>query len=203
MKTPRAIEQFIEAFSKLPSIGPRQATRLAFYLINLGKAEIKHLSSALGSLQNVDVCKQCFFISESKSNSKGLCDICSDLGRKPGTIMIVEKETDLLSVEKTSKFNGRYMIIGDLNRNGSVDASQRLRISALKKQIQDDLSGSASEIIIGLNPTTIGDLTASIIKQELSSHSKKITRLGRGLPTGGEIEFADEETLGSALDRRN
>jgi recombination protein RecR len=116
--------------------------------------------------------------------------------------MIVEKETDLMSIERTRKFNGRYLIIGELTKGGILDASQRLRISHLKSVIEKALSGQADEIIIATNPTTYGDLNAMVIKNELEGYAKKFTRLGRGIPTGGEIEFADEDTLEQALERR-
>jgi len=204
MKTPEPIEKFIEVFAKLPSIGPRQATRLAFYLVNLGKSEMQIISQAVKGLLNLKICKNCFYVySTEKSADDGLCSICGDKNRDQDLVMILEKETDLLSIERTNKYSGRYLILGDLKKNATLDTAQKLRINSLKTYIKQNFGGSAKEIIIAINPTTIGDLTASIIAQELKGSAKKISRLGRGLPTGGEIEFADEETLGSALERRN
>src|SRR3989344_9680675 len=105
MRTPEPIEKFIEAFAKLPSIGPRQATRLAFYIVNLGKAELQLIASAVQGLLTLKVCKNCFYVYTSKDAAGGLCGICSDENRQQSIIMIVEKETDLLSIEKTRKFS--------------------------------------------------------------------------------------------------
>ncbi|MBI5147976.1 MAG: recombination protein RecR [Parcubacteria group bacterium] len=196
---PEPIRKFISRFSSLPSIGPRQAARLAFQLISRGKTEIKDVADAVAGLQTIGVCERCFFIHENKN---GLCGICSDAGRKAGAIAIVEKETDLLSLERTGKFSGRYLVLGRLDKGGMFENSQKGRLRTLIKTIKEELDGSADEIVIAISPTTVGDLNASVIAKELRPYAKKITRLGRGLPTGGEIEFADEETLGEAIKNR-
>ncbi len=196
---PESIKRFIDAFSKLPSIGPRQATRLAFYLINSGKANIEETSKAIGNLKNIKICQECFFI---HSNSDSLCNICKDKNRTSNVVMIVEKETDLISIERTKKYPGKYLILGELTKSGVLESVQKLRLNSLKNLIKNR-DGQIDEIIIGINPTTYGDLNAMLISKELQGLSKKITRLGRGIPTGGEIEFADEETLTSAFERRS
>ena len=197
---PEPIKNFVDIFSKLPSIGPRQATRLAFYLISGGKNKLEESSKAIADLKSVKICSDCFFIHSNKDN---LCNICRDQNRKKDVIMIVEKETDLISVERTKKFHGRYLILGELAKTGILESSQKLRLSNLKNFIKKEAGGQAEEIIIATNPTTYGDLNAMIIKKELGGFAKNFTRLGRGIPTGGEIEFADEETLEQALKRRS
>ncbi len=203
---PEPIKKFIDIFSKLPSIGPRQATRLAFYLISSGKNSLTEASRAIDDLKNIKICSDCFF---THSNSANICNICMDKSRKKEIIMILEKETDLISIERTKRFTGRYLILGELAKSGTLDSIQKLRLSNLKNFIQKNFgalsesSGQAEEIIIATNPTTYGDLNALIIKKELAGFAKKFSRLGRGIPAGGEIEFADEETLGQALERRN
>jgi len=212
---PDPIKKFAEEFSKLPSIGPRQATRLAFYISSLGKNKIKEITDVISGLNNLETCPRCFR-THSPSTSSGqagkakLCGICSDPTRSKSIIAIVEKETDLMSLEKTKKFNGWYLIIGELHKNGELEPEQKLRLSALKSFIKKELNGhstssgqaKADEIILAVNPTIYGDLNASLLKKELAEYAGKITRLGRGIPTGGEIEFADEETLGQAIDKR-
>lgn len=193
---PEAIKNFIEIVSKLPSIGPRQATRLAFHLINSGKNEIEKLEKVVFDLKKLKTCERCFFV------YTGSCPICSDKNRIQEVLAIVEKETDLISLEKTGKFNGQYLILGGLAKNGVLDPKQRLRLKSLAERIKKEFNGQAKEIIIALNPTTFGDFTGSLIKQEFKSLAQKITHLARGVPTGGEIEFADEETLGSAFEGR-
>lgn len=193
---PDPIKKFIDFFSALPSIGPRQATRLAFYILRQGRGAVSELARALAGLGGLKPCAQCFFPGQGS-----LCAICSNPQRKKDVIAIVEKETDLMSLEKTKKFGGRYLILGELGKDGVLESEQKLRLNNLKNFIQKQF-GQAEEIIIALNPTTLGNMEAELIIQELKPFAKKITRLGRGLPTGGEIEFADEDTLGGALENR-
>lgn len=197
---PDPIKKFVDVFSRLPSIGPRQATRLAFHLLELGKNEIRDLSLAVNNLQELGHCPACFFV---HSGQQELCLICSNRQRKKETIMVVEKETDLISLERAKRFFGHYFIIGDLKKCGGLEADQKLKIKSLQNRIKKELGGSAEEIILAINPTTYGDLNSAFLAQELKGFAKKITRLGRGIPTGGEIEFADEETLGGAFDNRS
>lgn len=200
MKLPRSIAKVIDALSELPSIGPRQATRLAFFFVSQGANAMHDLARALDELKTIKVCERCFFV---HGNAGALCDICGDPNRDQRTIIIIEKETDLLSLEHTKKFKGRYFILGGVPKTGLLVEWQKLRLQGLKVFIQKELGGAADEIVLAFNPTSVGDFHASLIAKELAPFAKKISRLGRGLPTGGEIEFADDETLGSALERRS
>ncbi len=195
---PQSIKRFIDSFSNLPSIGPRQATRLAFYLASLDKATVDELERAVGGLKNLSRCEKCFFFKEGPAK---YCAICSSPERDQKTIAIVEKETDLLTLEKTGRFKGTYLILGKLADKGVIETAQKLRLASLKKRVASD-GGTLHELIIALNPTSIGDFTADIIKSEFKDLADKITRLSRGIPTGGEIEFADEATLESSLEHR-
>jgi recombination protein RecR len=204
MRLPLPIEKFIAKLSELPSLGPRQATRLAFHLLRTGENNMRELSEAIAGMRTVKPCSRCFFVYQSDAvKNGGLCDICRDPRRAQNVIMVVEKETDLLSLENAGKFNGRYFIIGEIPKTGILEDWQKLRLQNLKSCTQKELQGKAEEIILALNPTSTGDFNASLLARELESFAKKISRLGRGLPTGGEIEFADDETLGSALERRS
>lgn len=187
---PNNIRKFVEVLATLPGIGPRQAIRLAYHIVNQGKDFINDLVNAVSHLDQLRTCSICF----STTLNEELCSICSNPQRGKKLIAVVEKETDLVSLEKTKKFNGRYLILGDLKKDGILNNVQKLRLKTIK---------DAEEVILAINPTTYGDINAALIAQELKTSTKKITRLGRGIPTGGEIEFADEETLGSALDNRN
>ncbi|KKW48083.1 MAG: Recombination protein RecR [Parcubacteria group bacterium GW2011_GWA1_59_11] len=198
MNLPSSVRKLIQALSELPSIGPRQATRLVFYLIGRGEAHIHELARNLDQLKKIKVCERCFFIHE---NAGSLCNICSDPHRNQSVIMLVEKETDLTSLENTGRFKGRYLILGPIPKTGALEDWQKLRLQSLKSVIAKE--GQAEEIILGLNPTSVGDFHASLLVKELAGSAKKISRLGRGLPTGGEIEFADDETLGASLERRS
>ena len=211
---PEQIKKFIEIFSSLPGIGPRQATRLAFKLTEGGVGKIDETAKAVAQLKNLKLCKECFFIHQNKDD---LCDICADPKRQKNIIAVIEKETDLISLERSKKYKGRYLILGELPKSGVLESGQKLRLNNLKSFIKKNSSpanpgqdaqthsadsGQAEEIILALNPTTYGDLNAKILTKELEGFAKKISRLGRGIPTGGEIEFADPETLGQSLERR-
>ncbi|MDP3975049.1 MAG: toprim domain-containing protein [Candidatus Jorgensenbacteria bacterium] len=196
---PDALQKFIDAFKKLPSFGPRTATRLAFHLVGLDRSTFETLITGLTGLKDIDRCPRCFFLKERRA---GTCAICAAKGRDAKQIAIVEKDTDLLSIEKTGKWKGHYLVFGELPERGILETAHKLRLAALAKRIQTELGGMAEEIVLALNPTTFGDFAAGLIMQEFKNKTTKISRLGRGIPTGGEIEFADEETLGSALDRR-
>lgn len=200
IRLPSSLRALIDELSELPSIGPRQATRLAFHLVGKGRQAVASLAANLAGLQKVKICERCFFLHE---NAGSLCDICADMNRDQATIMLVEKETDLISIEQTKRYTGRYFILGPIPKTGVLEEIQKLRLQSLKAYITKNLSGSAEEIILAFNPTSVGDWNASMLKKELESLSKKITRLGRGLPTGGEIEFADDETLGGSLEGRS
>ena len=196
---PDPIKKFIELFSELPSIGPRQATRLAFHLIASGKNSINEIERSLSDIKNLKNCERCFFVAGFQSN---ICFFCGDQKRRKDLIAIVEKPTDLLSLERTAHFKGQYFILGDLAKTGVLETAQRLRIKNLASRLIKEFPNQDAEIIIAISPTTFGDFTAQLITQELKPLVKKISRLGRGIPTGGEIEFADEETLRNALERR-
>jgi recombination protein RecR len=200
MKLPDPVQKVVDALAELPSIGPRQAIRLAFYLIAEGAPNLRTLAESIDGLRAIKVCTRCFFIHQ---NEGVLCDICANPARNARIIMVVEKETDLLSLENTKKFTGRYLIIGQIPKTGFLEDWQKTRIKSLKQFIEDDLGGQADEIVFAFNPTTLGDFQTSLVMKELMPLAKKISRLGRGLPTGGEIEFSDDETLGSALERRH
>lgn len=187
---PEPIKKFVDAFARLPGIGPRQATRLAYFIASLGKGEVSEIAKSLNGLGDLSGCQICFLTTPNKD----LCSICSDPNRRQDLIAVVEKETDLLSLEKTKKFNGRYLVLGDLKKAGVLNELQKLRLRTIK---------NAEEVILAISPTTYGDLNSTIIAQELKNSAKLVTRLGRGIPTGGEIEFADEETLSGALDNRS
>ena len=152
---PEPIKKFVEVVAKLPGIGPRQATRLAFHLSNQGKTEIAELARAVSGLDSLAVCSVCF---ATTPNSE-LCAICSNPNRRKDLVAIVEKETDLISLEKAKKFDGRYLVIGELKKDGFLTSTQKLRLRTIV---------AAQEAILAMNPTTYGDINASLIAQELS-----------------------------------
>ncbi|RME57607.1 recombination protein RecR [Candidatus Parcubacteria bacterium] len=198
MNLPDPFEQLAKLLTQLPSLGPRQAIRISFFLKNRGEEFLDHLIAALKSLRDTAVCAQCYM---PHTNKGARCSVCADSSRDHRTIAIVEKETDLLSIENTGKYRGVYFIVGESAPSGALSKTQKSRLTTLKQRIQRE--GKAAEIIIAFSPTSEGKFTASLLAHELAGYAEKITKPALGLPSGGEIEFADDETLGSALEQRH
>ncbi len=198
MKIPDSIKPFVSEFSKLPGIGPRQAIRLAFYLANKKKA-VSEIIASLETIQGLKLCPLCF---STHDNGAELCEICGSPSRDKGTVAIVEKETDLKSIESTQKYNGVYLCLGDIKKAGKLDESQKEKLDSLRERGSSFPSGKLAEIIIAFSPTTSGDISAEIIAERLRGAAEKTTRLGRGIPIGGEVEFADPDTLLEAIEGR-
>lgn len=193
-----SIQKLIDLFSKFPTIGPRTAARFVFYLMKISKEEVEELINSISNLKKtVKICSFCFNPFEGEGE---LCKICSDSSRDRTSLCIVEKETDLITLEKTKKYKGLYFILG-----GTVSTFKKKDIEKLKtKELEERVKShpEIKEIIIAINPTTEGEATALYLERLLKPLNIKITRLGRGLPVGAELEYADEETLGSALEGR-
>jgi recombination protein RecR len=196
---PEPLKKLSEELTRLPSVGPRQAIRIAFALASRSAQELEEFSRAISDIQNVKLCEQCYF---THTNRGPLCSICADAKRDSGTIVVVEKETDLLSLENAGVYSGTYFVIGPIPKIGTLADWQKERLNAFITRIKKTPDGKAKEIILGMSPSSVGDMNAATIARELSAVAQKLTRLGRGLPTGGEVEFADKETLGAALRRR-
>ena len=193
-----SIQKLVKIFAKFPTVGPRTATRFVFYLLKLSPKETSELLDAISELKTkVKLCSFCFKPFESEND---LCEICSASNRDKTLLCVVEKETDLETIEKTKKYKGMYFILGGtLSRLRKKDV-ESLRLKELKERSQ-----KAKEIIIAINPTTEGEATALYLERWLQKSlpaDRKITKLGRGLPLGSELEYADEETLSSALNNR-
>jgi recombination protein RecR len=198
MTYPPSIQKLIELFSKFPTVGPRTAARFVFYLMKKPKEEVEELIKSISNLREiVKVCSFCFNPFEGEGE---LCPICSNHSRDKTLLCIVANETDLMAIEKTKKYQGLYFILG-----GTVSAIKKAEIEKLRiKELEERVKKrpEIKEIIIATNPTTEGEATALYLERILKPFNKKITRLGRGLPVGGELEYADEETLSSALEGR-
>lgn len=199
MDLPASIRALAGELSELPSIGPRQALRLAFHLVHRGRRSTDNLAATLAGLNILKTCERCFFTHENEGMS---CSICENGARNEKVVMVVEKETDLISIENTNRFKGRYLVLGEMPRTGILTENQKQRLATLVRSLSALPAKKADEIILAFNPTGLGDFHASLVMKELSPFATKMTRLGRGLPSGGEIEFADDETLGSALEGR-
>src|SRR3989344_5350736 len=190
-----SIQNLIDQFSKFPTVGPRTAARFVFYLLKLPKNDVKKIIESIAELKNkVRHCSFCFKPSEGETN---LCEICSDARRDKNIICVVEKETDLETIEKTKKYHGRYFILGGNVFKLRKEDVEKLRLKELQERIKN-----LKEIIIATNPTIEGEATALYLERLLKPFNIKTTRLGRGLPIGSELEYADEETLSSAFENR-
>jgi recombination protein RecR len=189
---PGPFQKLIDHFASLPSIGPKLAERLVLYLWKQDKEKLDDFGERLKSLKsNVRFCKNCFNIAEND-----LCAICADRRRDQSIICVVEDPLDIISIEKTRLMRGLYHVLGGTitPANGS-----ELKINELKNRLK---SGEVKEVIIATNPTTEGEATALYLARLTKPLNVKTTRLARGLPTGGDIEYADEATLGGAIEGR-
>lgn len=204
---PDSIQKLINIFSRFPTIGPRTATRFVFYLLKLNREEIKEITDSISELKRkVKLCKFCFNPYELNTTNSELCPLCSDKSRNKSLLLITEKESDLESIEKTKKYKGFYFVLGGTIPSFKKGDSSKIRIKELKERIENPqkfgIEADFQEIIIATNPTSEGEATALYLERELKNYKKKMTRLGRGLPIGGELEYTDPETLALAIDGR-
>jgi len=200
---PKPIKNFIDKFSRLPSIGPRQAARLAFWLLNGEKNIREDLKKALENLdREIKTCQSCYFAIENNGDNK--CHFCDNPSRDHKTICVVEKETDLATIEKSGGYKGLYHVLGGLFSALDTAIPKNLKIPELINRIESKKGGDkkVEEVILALSPTHEGDLTAHYLERLLKPLKVKITRLGRGLPYGSDVEFADAQTLAGALESR-
>jgi len=205
---PEPIERLIQLFSKLPGVGPRQATRMAFYVLSESNGYAASISRSIDEVRkNISFCDQCFR-SVQKSAGKNVCAICQDPKRDQRIICVVEKEIDIANIEKTAAYHGTYHVLGGTISLLDKESPERLRLKDLYQRIETAAnSGNALEMIIAMSPTSEGDSTALYLKRTLEPliqkfPALKLTMLGRGLSLGAEVEYADQVTLESALKYR-
>ena len=189
------MQALIDALSRLPGIGPKSAQRIAFYLIKSEDRDVEHLSDAITKAKaTVRFCERC-----SNFDETTLCHFCSDDRRDSTTICVVEESRDVVAIEKTGEFRGRYhVLLGAINPLDGVGPEQ-LKIRELLVRIEPE---SVKEVILCMNPNTEGDVTSMYLARILKPLGVKVTRIASGLPVGGDLEYADELTLGRALEGR-
>jgi recombination protein RecR len=195
------VEKLIEAFNRLPGIGPKTAQRLTFHILRAPDNEARALASALVAVrEEVVFCERCFNISDAP-----LCPICRDPGRDQSRLCVVEEPLDVLALERTAEFRGIYHVLhGAISPIDGV-GPDRLRIRELLARV-DEAAESApfTEVILATNPTLEGEATAMYLDERLDGKVGSVTRIARGIPVGGDLEYADEVTLGRAFEgRRN
>lgn len=203
MKIPRAISALIDSFQKLPGIGPKTAQRLTYYLLHVPQIELDNFSDAVSHLKKeTTLCTNCRNVGESDP-----CYICTDSSRDMSTILVVEQPLDVLAFEKTGKYKGLYHVLhGAINPLENIGPDE-IYVQDLLDRVKTH-SAKASrvkEVIIATNPTMEGEATAMFLAKEIKKLEKgklAITRLGMGIPTGADLEYADEVTLTQALQGR-
>ncbi|MBI4038968.1 recombination protein RecR [Candidatus Daviesbacteria bacterium] len=193
-QVPKSVQKLIEAFERLPGIGPKTAQRLTFYLLNAPREEAENLAkAALEMKEKTTFCSVCFNIGESSP-----CNICDDAARNQSIIMVVENPLDILALDKTN-FKGLYHVLGGVISPLENIGPSEIRIKELLPRLK---KGVVDELILATNPTVEGEATAMYIQRLISPMDIKITRIARGLPVGSDIEYADETTLSRALEGR-
>ena len=197
MSLPEPIQNLINNLSRLPGIGPKTASRLTFYLLRTSDDLAQDLAESLLEIKTgTAICQTCYNITVS---DRSQCEICASSERDPGLICVVEEPLDVLALERTGGYLGRYHVLhGALSPIEGIGPAD-LRMSELFNRVS---GGEVSEVILATNPSMEGDYTASYIHQQLASSNIRLTRLARGLPVGGDLEYADQTTLMRALDGR-
>jgi len=201
---PLPLKNLIDKLSQLPGLGQRSATRLAFHLLNEPKEQILALAQALKELpEKTKTCRQCFNLTSGAE----LCLICADSKRRQNLICVVEDILDIIPLERTRQFLGVYHVLGGLISPAEGLTPDKLHIRELALKIKNLMAGNANqetaEIILALNPTVEGDTTSLYLEKLLAPFNVKITKLNRGLSTGSDLEYADENTLLNALKFRH
>ena len=197
MILPAPIRDLINAFSRLPGIGPKTASRLTFYLLTAPDDLSQDLSAALSALKTqIAYCQTCFNITITGQTQ---CEICTDADRDQDVICVVEEPLDVLAIERTEGFHGRYHVLQGVLSPIEGIGPEDLKIRELLTRVSN---AATREIILATNPSMEGDATAMYLRRQLASSAVRVTRLARGLPVGGDLEYADPHTLMRALDGR-
>lgn len=192
---PEPVARLIEALQKLPGIGPKTAQRLTFFLLKRPADEVQALSQAIDRLKSQIVnCSVCFNVTEEDP-----CRICKDPARDARLLCVVEEPNDLLALERTGQFRGRYhVLLGALSPLDGI-GPEDLRVRELLARLETE---AAEEVILATNPNAEGEATAIYLAKLLKPFARRVTRIARGLPVGGDLEYADEVTLAKALEGR-
>ncbi len=195
LKLPSSLERLINEFGKLPGIGPKSAQRLAFFILKKDDIDIAGFSEAIKNLKSdITFCTQCHNMAETDP-----CSICADSNRDRSIICVVEEPLDALAIDKTGQFKGLFHVLGGVLNPMEGIGPDKLNIQSLVARIKDM---GTKEVIIATNPTLEGETTAMHIARALKDTDVSVTRIARGLPMGGDLEYADEITLSRALEGR-
>lgn len=202
------IDELAKIFERFPGIGPRQAKRFVYYLLSRDSRDLIKLSSLITEIKkHIKRCESCFRLYHNTNSSGELCKVCADKSRENNVLMVVCRESDLDAIEKSGAYNGKYFVLGGTVPILHKDPTEAVRSNDLIKRIDGDVN--IEEIIISTNANPEGENTAEYIRSILANFAKEKSRnvqvsvLGRGLSTGSELEYADSDTLKSALKNRS
>ena len=192
---PAALRRVIKDISKWPGVGEKSASRLALHLLRAPREEVLELAQALLELQEkIQLCRRCYAFADQE-----LCPICADPGRQPGTLLVVAEPEDLLAIEKVGWYQGRYHVLGGLIAPLEGVGPDDLRVRELVARLKAE---GVQEVILALNPSLEGETTTAFLAMHLKPLGLKVTRIAYGLPMGGDIKYADQQTLKESLSHR-
>jgi recombination protein RecR len=187
-----AVQDLIDELGRLPGVGPKSAQRIAFHLLQVDPADARRLADAITRVKAVvRFCRRCFNVSEAE-----LCRICRDERRDGGVLCVVEEARDVVAIERTREYRGRYHVLGGAISPIDGIGPDELHIAELLTRLADE---PVEEIVLATNPNVEGEATASYLSRTLADQGVRITRLASGLPVGGDLDYADEVTLGRAF----
>jgi recombination protein RecR len=198
LATPKAVQRLIDEFARLPGIGPKSASRLTFFLLRGDSQQPRDLAAALVDLkEQTRFCSVCFNITDAGVDP---CPICADPERQTGQLCIVEEPLDVLAIERTREFRGRYHVLHGVISPVEGVGPEDLKIRELVARLRTE---PIKEVILATNISLEGEATAMYVQKQLAALGVRVTRLARGLPVGGDLEYADETTLARALQGRS
>ena len=191
----RALQRLLDELGRLPGIGPKSAQRIAYYLLEADAEEARRLSSAIIEVkQQVHFCPVCFSYATGET-----CDVCADPSRERGCVCVVSEPRDVTAIERTGSYHGLYHVLGGVISPMDKIGPEQLHVRELLRRLA---SGEVSEVILATNPDVEGETTATYLARTIHPLGVRVTRLASGLPVGGDLEYADEVTLGRAIEAR-
>ncbi|HUG84952.1 MAG TPA: recombination mediator RecR [Euzebya sp.] len=186
------VQSLIDELGRLPGVGPKSAQRLAFHLLGIGRTDAERLAQAiLSAARDVHFCQRCFNVAEASE-----CRICRDPKREDGVLCVVAEPKDVQAIEKTGEFRGHYHVLGGMIMPIDGITPDKLHIVELLRRLGEE---PVVEVVLALNPTVDGETTASYLRRQLEALDVRVTRIASGLPVGGDLEYADQVTLGRAF----
>jgi recombination protein RecR len=194
------VQELIDELGRLPGVGPKSAQRIAFHILRVESVDALRLADAIKDVKaHITFCRRCFNVAERDGDNEPECGVCTDSRRDSTVVCVVEDPRDIVAVEKTQEFHGRYHVLqGSISPIAGIGPEQ-LRVKELLARVEPE---AITEVILCTNPTIEGETTAMYLAKLLKPLGVKVTRIASGLPVGGDLEYADELTLGRALEGR-